>query len=49
MSETPKQPADAPDETEDNSKSPGEEDTETVAGFPKDPPDSKDDEPNQNQ
>jgi len=48
MSEAPKQPEDAPDETEEGAQTPGEDDTETVGGFPKDPPDSKD-EPNQNQ
>ena len=46
MSETPKQPEDAPDETDDDAQTPGEEDTETVGGFPKSPPDS---EPNQNE
>ena len=41
MSETPKQPEDAPDETDDDAQTPGEEDTETVAGFPKGPPDRR--------
>ena len=30
------------DETDEQPKKPGEQDTETVAGFPKEAPDSKD-------
>jgi hypothetical protein len=39
MSESPQ---DKPDEAEEKAPTPGEQDTETVAGVPKKAPDSKD-------
>jgi hypothetical protein len=41
MSESTQDP---PDEADEKAPKPGEEDTETVAGQPKKPPESKDDE-----
>ena len=41
MSESPQ---DKPDEADEKAPTPGEQDTETVAGVPKKAPDSKDDE-----
>jgi hypothetical protein len=35
---------DRPDEADEKTQKPGEQDTETAAGFPKEAPDSKDDE-----
>jgi hypothetical protein len=35
---------DRPDEADEEARKPGEPDTETEAGFPKEPPESKDDE-----
>jgi hypothetical protein len=39
MSESPQ---DQPDEADEKAPKPGEQDTETVAGVPKEAPDSKD-------
>ena len=44
MSESTQDRPDAADEVDDPATKPGEQDTETEAGFPESPPDSKDSE-----
>jgi hypothetical protein len=49
MSESTQKLRDQTDEVDENAQKPGEEDTDTVAGFPKEAPESKDDESKQDE
>lgn len=49
MSESTQDRRDKADENDDKVKKPGEQDTDTVAGFPEESPDSKDDESKQDE